>query len=215
MSKTISEIYAEYKIMPSLERHMLRMTAVAVLICDNFVEPLPKEEIITSCLLHDMGNIIKSNLSLFPEFLEPQGLAYWQNVKDEYIAKYGPDEHHATLRIMKELGVPDELIRFVDQMRFSLLCKHKDGDDFAVKILTYADNRVDPKGVVSFDERVLEAKRRYKDTSKHSKEEWQILTACGKEIEKQIFSKCKIKPEDINNESVEPVTRELRNFVIK
>ena len=35
------------------------------------------------------------------------------------------------------------------------------------------------------------------------------------QIEKQIFSKCKIKPEDITDETVKPVIEELKNFVIK
>ena len=58
MVRKISEIYAEYKIMPNLQMHMYRVAAVASLIYDNFNEPLNKEEIITACLLHDMGNII-------------------------------------------------------------------------------------------------------------------------------------------------------------
>ena len=36
----------------------------------------------------------------------------------------------------------------------------------------------------------------------------------ARQIEKQIFSKCKIKPEDINNETVAPIISELKNFVI-
>jgi hypothetical protein len=45
-------------------------------------------------------------------------------------------------------------------------------------------------------------------------EERDRLVACGQEIEKQIFAKCKIKPEDITDASVAPIIEELRNFVI-
>ena len=81
MTKNISEIYEEYKIMPNLREHMLRVAGAASLICDNFTEPLNKEEIISACLLHDMGNIIKFKLDYFPEFNKPEKAEYWQNVQ--------------------------------------------------------------------------------------------------------------------------------------
>ncbi len=216
MPLSIDKIYKKYKTMSALQNHMLRVAAVASLVCDNFDEPLNKEEIVAACLLHDMGNIIKSDLEYFPEFLQPEGLEYWKNVKDEYVAKYGADEHEATIKIMQELGLSERVIEFVDQIKFSFLCNHRDSDDMSTKIISYADGRVDPHGVVSYDERMDEGKKRYKGrTDVFAVEGREKLIACGKEIEKQIFSKCKIKPEDITNETVAPVISKLRNFVIK
>lgn len=225
MSRKISEIYTEYKIMPSLAMHMYRVASVASLICDNFRQPINKDEIITACLLHDMGNIIKSNLSLFPEFLEPEGLEYWQKVKDEYIKKYGEDEHKATIEIMKELNISEKIINFVDQLSFSSLCRHRNSNFFDIKIIHYSDVRVDPYGIVSFEERMNEAKKRYKNHKNSLEEtERQNLVICGKELEKQIFEHCKIKPEgspvglcprDINDETVKPVILELKDFMVK
>lgn len=217
MSKKISEIYTEYKIMKSLQEHMLRVAAVAYLICDNFSEPLNKEEIITACLLHDMGNIIKSKLEYFPEFLRPEGLEYWQGVQNEYINKYGQDEHEATVQIMKELSAPTSYIKLVEQIGFPLLCTNAIINNFSNKIVTYADMRVDPHGVVSYDERINEAKVRYEGREQllPGGEAREKLIACGKDIEKQIFAKCKIKPEDINNDTIAPIISKLRDFVIK
>ncbi len=216
MSKTISEIYEKYKIMPNLQAHMLRVTAVASLICDSYDEQLPKEEIVTACLLHDMGNIIKSRLDYFPEFLEPQGMEYWQKVQNEYIERYGKDEHHATLEIMKEINVSQDIIALVDNIEFSQVCELCDNGDIPNKIICYSDNRVSPHGVVSLVERIDEAKKRYenKESFKRTESERVKLVFCIKEIEKQIFAKCKIKPEDINNESIAPVISELSNYVI-
>ena len=216
MARKISEIYAEYKIMPILQEHMLRVAAVASLICDNFSEPLPKNDIITACLLHDMGNILKSNFKFFPESLEPEGLKYWQKIKDDFIKKYGNSEHEATIQIMKELGVSLNAISLVDKIKFSLLCNHCDNDDMSIKTIVYSDARVDPYGVVSYDERMNEAKERYKNHKNNpGKKELKKLVACGKKIEKQIFAKCKIKPEDINDETVAPIVSILRNFIVK
>lgn len=213
MPKKISEIYTEYKIMSNLQEHMLRVAAVASLICENFNEPLPKEEIVTACLIHDMGNIIKSRFEFFPEFLEPEGLEYWQKVKDDYIKKYGENEEDANEKIAQELGVSSKIIFLVNQDCFSLFCQQKDSDNMGVKVMHYADARVSPYGVVSYEERMNEAKKRYENSPRE--EERQKFVACGKEIEKQIFAKCKIKPEDINDETVAQVILELKDFVVK
>lgn len=219
MPKTISEIYTEYKIMPSLQMHMLRVAAVASLICDNFEEPLPKEDIITACLLHDMGNIIKSDLMLFPDFREPEGLPYWQGVKDEYVKKYGQNEHKATVLILHELGLGKNFIEIIDHVDFKLSCIIQENDSLIYRIVNYADWRVDPFGVVSYEHRMEEGKRRYENSNRTfggvDETERLRLVGCGKEIEKQIFAKCKIKPEDITDETVASVIEELRNFVVK
>jgi len=217
--KKISEIYEEYKIIPSLQEHMLRVAAVASLICDNFTEPLPKEEIITACLFHDMGNIIKFRMDIMPQFFEPEGIEYWQKVQEEFRGKYGENEHKATVQIMRELGSRDEVIKVVEGINFLLFCNHRDSDDFSVKIVVCADGRVDPHGIVSYEERMEEGRKRYQNHKSTfgavDENKRQELVACGKDIEKQIFAKCKIRPEDITNESVAPIITGLRNFVIK
>ncbi len=215
MDMSISDIYKKYKIMPSLARHMLRVAGVASIICDNLNESVDKNEIVVACLLHDMGNIIKSKLDYFPEFLEPEGLAYWQKVKYDYMEKYGKDEHNATLQIMKEIGVSDNVISLANENRFSLLCKHSNIDDIRNKIIHYADARVGPHSVLSYEERMEDANKRYKNHELSVEEvERNKLIACGKDMEQQIFAKCKIKPEDINNESVKDIVSSLRDFVI-
>jgi hypothetical protein len=214
MSKTVSQIYTEYKIMPSLQMHMLRVAAVASMICDNFTEPISKEDIIIACLLHDMGNIIKSNLNIFKEFYEPEGIEYWQAVKDEYVTKYGDDAHMANLRIMKELGVSERIIFLADQDQFSLICSHFENSDMDVKITHYSDGRVAPHGVLSYQGRMDEAKKRYGNKLR-LEEERNRLVKCGLGIEQQIFAKCNIKPEDITDASVAPIIEELKGFVIK
>ncbi|MEX2028978.1 MAG: HD domain-containing protein [Candidatus Paceibacterota bacterium] len=210
--RSISDIYEEYKIMPSLQMHMLRVAGVASVICDSINEPVNKEDIIIACLLHDMGNIIKSDLKIFPEFVEPEGLEYWQGVKNEYIEKYGDkgQEHRATLAIVKELGLKDQVVSLIDRVRFSLLCEHVQANDVNMKVVHYADTRVGPYGVLSYEERLREANIRYQYNDEERR-----LVKCGKEIEKQIFAKCKIKPEDINDKNVVTIVSELKNYIVR
>ena len=115
--KKIIEIYKEYKIMPMLAMHQMRVAAVAMEIADSFDTGIDKESIVKACLLHDMGNIIKFHLERNPEWNEPLGTEYWQSVKDEYILLYGNHEHHASLKIAKALGMSTytiELINCID-----------------------------------------------------------------------------------------------------
>ncbi len=107
--RQVRDLYRDYKIMPSLAAHQFRVAGVAWAIMDATDEsalpsPLRRNEVISACLLHDMGNILKFDLSYFPEFLEPEGLSYWKVVKADFRAKYGMDEHAATLQIAKEIG---------------------------------------------------------------------------------------------------------------
>jgi 5'-deoxynucleotidase YfbR-like HD superfamily hydrolase len=57
--------------MRNLQLHQLRVAAVGQIICESIPDFDETEEVVTTCLLHDMGNIIKFDLNYFPEFLEP------------------------------------------------------------------------------------------------------------------------------------------------
>jgi isoleucyl-tRNA synthetase len=214
MEMTISDIYKKYKIPPNLQMHMLRVAAVASLVCDNFAEPINKEEIITACLLHDMGNIIKFTFNDLLELLEPEGKEYWQDVKNEYIEKYGSSEHEASLKIAEELQTSNEVLEAIKSVGFIEAFTTVLSENSAHKILEYADSRVDPYGVVSLEERFLDFRKRYDrlntDSGKRESYEKALRT-----MEKQVFEKCKIKPEDITDASVASIIEEFKKFIIK
>jgi len=213
--KKIGDIYKEYKIMPFLMMHQMRVASVAMQICESLDMQIDEESIVRACLLHDMGNVIKFNLGHFPEENEPEGTEYWKKVQDEYILKYGEDEHVASLAISKELGASSyiyDLIHSVDASYVEIISKE---EDFGKKICFYADNRVTPHGVASLLERNIEAKERYKDHPHSFTEEERLYFMKNMtEIEKQIFSHSKIKPEDINDESIKNYLEKLQDFSI-
>src|SRR3989344_4593066 len=131
--RTISEIYKEYKIHIGLRMHMLRVAGVASLICDDIDLPVEKDNIVTACLLHDMGNIIKSDLEYFPEFCEPEGLEYWLKVKEEFVSKYGNNEDVATDKIIRELGL-EKILGIWEAFGFLKVFSNRDNSDFKKKI---------------------------------------------------------------------------------
>ena len=203
--------------MPNLVQHQIRVAGVSMQICDSLDIKVDKDSIVKACLLHDMGNIIKFNLiqtqSLFGlSDLEIKDAIIIQN---EFIQKYGKSEHKATVSIGEELGVSPyilELIDCVDSSNLEILAMN---DDFNKKICMYADGRVTPHGVVSIQERSLEAKERYKNHPNKFDEESRLhFNKNVGSIESQIFSHSNIKPEDINDESIKNFLEILKNFEI-
>jgi hypothetical protein len=193
--------------------HQLRVAAVAKLVCENFTKPIDADNVVLACLFHDMGNIIKSDLSYFPEFLEPEGLAYWQTVKDGFIQKYGTEEHIAMLSIAKEVGLPPAAINYLENIGFSKLENTAARDSFEIKICSYADMRVGPYRVLSIDERLAEGRKRYegrKDSKAFATERFEVVANALHRVEEQIFSFEKIDPEDIAEETIETVLEDLK-----
>ncbi len=215
MALPIETIYKMYKIMPLLGDHMLRVAGVASMICDSSSVPIDKESVITACLLHDMGNIIKSDLNRFAEFRGEKSLEYWEQVKQDYIKKYGSNEHDASMKIARELGVSKTVLDLIYGVDFSNI-PLMESKSIEYQICLYADARVDPMGIVSFSQRLREGRERYKNT-KHTIDDtkWELVEQIFGRVEKKLFAKCKIKPEDINDNSAAPIISELKNFVIK
>jgi putative nucleotidyltransferase with HDIG domain len=214
----VLEVYERYKIMPQLQEHQLRVAAVAKQICDNFTEPVDSETVVKACLLHDMGNILKFDLGeSLPEFLEPKGRDYWEGVKKETAHKYGSDEHKASVEIARELGMDETVIKCIESIDFAKeLDNARVETDIRIKICDTADLRVDPHGVVSMAQRLEEGAKRYKqrpDKWLTEEKRQKVVEACFL-IERQIFEKCKIKPQDITNESTKPIIERLRAYKI-
>ncbi|MFA5773420.1 MAG: HD domain-containing protein [Candidatus Paceibacterota bacterium] len=213
--RKITDIYEEYKNMPLLAMHQIRVAAVAMMICDSLDISVDKENIVKACLIHDIGNIVKFDLNHFPEQNKPEGIDYWQKVKNEFTTKYGSDDHIATLTIVRELGISPRIYEFVDCIDTSVAEKIVEEDDFGKKICAYVDNRVSPYGVVSAEEHSLDSKERYKNHP-HAFDEGRrsFFMENIYSIEKQIFSHSNIKPEDINDESVAKYIEKVKDFEI-
>ncbi len=193
--------------------HQMRVAAVAKFIVDNLQAPVDADNIVQAALFHDTGNIIKSDLALFPEFTKPEGLAYWEKVKREYIEKYGSDEHLATIAIARDIGLGARALQLIENVGFGKMLLIRDSDDLEGKVVEYADMRVAPHGVVGIAERVREGAVRYAGTkSGFSSSKYIELTEALKAVEKEVFARSKIKPEDVTGDSVRSVIEELKNY---
>ena len=217
--KTPREIYSAYKIMPSLQLHQLRVAAVGKLICGNFTKPINEPDIVLACLFHDMGNILKFKLGQIPEALEPQGLEYWEGVKEDFKKRYGIDEHKATEAIAQEIGLSEAARTYIKAVKFSFADKTRVEGSFEEKICEYADSRVAPYGVVSLEARLEEGRKRslshnISGSLASPKNRYDALVEAERGIEKDIFAQTKIKPEDVTDSSVAQLLEELWEYPV-
>jgi HD superfamily phosphodiesterase len=214
----ISDIYQKYKIPQMLQLHQLRVAGVASIICDNFNQKVDKQTIISVGLLHDMGNIVKYNFDYPDEFFAPEGKEYWKGVQKESIQKYGDNDNEANLKIVKEMNAPREVVQIVSNMAFVKLDQILVSKMTELKINEYSDLRVAPSGVLSLENRLLEGRERYLHRHKFShwqnKEVFKRLFNMALKLEKQIFKYCRIKPEGITDDTVNPLIESLRSFEI-
>lgn len=196
--------------------HQLRVAAVGKLVCDNLAIPIQTEDVILAGLFHDMGNIIKFDLEQFPEFRKPEGIEYWQKVKDDFLAKYGADVHEATYRIAKEIALPERVIEILKSIGFSKLEQIRLRVPYEHKIVQYADMRAAPPGIVSMDDRIEEGAKRYgyRNESPEAQEHSNLLVNCAHELERQLFSVAAISPEDITDEKIAPIIEELKGYPV-
>lgn len=207
----IIEIYNKYYLPENLQMHMLRVAACSNLIIDNWNGlEIDKESIIRVCLLHDMGNMVKipEEESKDEEFLK---------VRKKYFDKYGTNDHEINLEIGKQEGLTEKEITILDGKRSRKNEETLQSNSYERKICAYCDQRVAPNGVVGIKERLEDAKIRYKDKPLSvwsNEEKANYLIKCSLGIDKQIMKYCKLKPEDINDSTIETYIEKLKKYEI-
>jgi len=209
----VAEIYQKYKIPPQLQLHQLRVAAVAKYICDNFTREIDTQEIITADLFHDMGNIIKFDLTLFPEYLEPEGYDYWRKVQLDFIEKYGNEEHLATYEIAREIGISPRSFDILQSIGSSKSQQRLRDDDYSRKIAHYVDGRVSPNGVVSIKSRVADVNKRVLMRKKNQPQRRMTKPETAEnflKIQNQLQKYSKIDLEEITDDTIKGIVEELR-----
>lgn len=215
MAMTINDIYATYQIMPQLKTHMLRVAGVGKIIAENWVDTCDSKLVTDLCLLHDMGNVVKFDLSeeavKTKMFGVSTDLEYWREVQREYRQKYGKDAHTATKGILSEAKL-DRFNKYIDEehVLYFAEAKEKELDQASVAaiVLMYADCRVTPSGVVSYRERIDDLKARYGGVDSATWYDWTYW------FEQWMQGKVEIDLQSIKEESVTPLFDELLTHTI-
>jgi HD superfamily phosphodiesterase len=205
----LKQIYETHSIPKNLRRHMIWVASVAEMLCDNCKEKVDKESIIASCLIHDLGNFIKmdfddpNNVALFDKEDAPK-IPFFKQKKEEMRKKFGPNAEHANTIIAQELGVTLKVKLLVEHRPFEVKNGKLLSNELEEVIASYADLRVSPQGMASIKERMDEYEHRYKLLNDANHIEFsKKFKPLAIEMENKLFTKMKIKPEDINNESIQ------------
>ncbi len=220
MRKNIADIYGEYRIPPWLALHMYRVAAVAATVFDarrrvhGAESDTGRDDLISACLLHDMGNIIKFDFTILDAEVTKEGKDHWEIVRSDMIARYGRDEHHATLAILDELGVSPRVREIVDGIGFSKNEATLRSGDTLLQIAVYADSRVVPSGVNSLDERIRDMYVRYADRYPERAIETERQVKAIHDIEQELFRDIPLTPADITETSIAAIREELPRFDI-
>ncbi|OGM91780.1 hypothetical protein A2755_03120 [Candidatus Wolfebacteria bacterium RIFCSPHIGHO2_01_FULL_48_22] len=219
---TPREIYEHYKIPPLLQLHQLRVAAVGKMLCDKFSEGVRAETVILTGLFHDMGNILKIDLSEdgpLLSLIEPGKLEYWRDVKEDFARMYGTNEHVAGMAIGHEIGLSGDVLNIIDNMSLSKTVWILQEGSLEMNISKYADLRVGPRGILSLQGRLAEWRERYKgkeyDAGKSYDKELisQAEKACA-EIEKYVCAATHIHPSDITDESIALLIEKLKDYPV-
>lgn len=155
---------------------MLRVAAVAKVICDNWIwEDFDKEATMTSCFLHDMGNILKFNLDLYPDFFQPEWVDYWKWIKEQY-KQYWSNDWEATLSLAYSLGISKTAMKVLYAQVMLPFQSNVEGNNIAIKICEFADMSVSPHWIISWRERILDLEKRNMKNHAMSLEKAQEVT---------------------------------------
>ncbi len=211
---TIRDLYSKYQIMPQLVTHMLRVAGVAKIIAEHWKDGCDVKQITNLCLLHDMGNIVKFDLSEGVDrqkFGEIESLPHWRQIQKEYLNKYGKSAYDATTGILAEAKL-EKYIPYISEEKKLYFTEARESElshaSIPSIILMYSDCRVKPSGVVSYRERIDDLKSRYGGVRTDTWNEWTYF------FEIWMQSKVNIQLSEITEKSVEPLFDELLTYTI-
>lgn len=212
----ILELYNKYEIMPQLVRHQLSVAGITKIITDQWSEKEIARKSVLASLLHDMGNIVKFDLSdeAQAKFQTQKDtpnidLVYWRKVQEKYRAKYGQDAHEATIGILKAESLNEYAEYMIEEANLyhsSPTRAMLSAASYPAVMVLYADLRVTPRGVVSLDERIDDLQRRYGDFRPESK--W------GATLEGYVQESSKLNISTIDDEQVTKYAEELLRYEI-
>ncbi|MCB9359390.1 hypothetical protein H6503_05645 [Candidatus Woesearchaeota archaeon] len=123
------------------------------------------------------------------------------DVKKKHCLMIGKDELHEKQggELLKSIGF-DRIGEVISRHGISSLHDGSLNGDWESMIVHYADKRVIHDKIASLDERIEDAKIRYPESRSYAEK----VRAARQILERQIFKNLDIKPEDIDEEAVEP-----------
>ncbi|MFP4118750.1 MAG: HD domain-containing protein [Candidatus Woesearchaeota archaeon] len=205
--RKIDDIYDRFSIPSFLAHHMRTVAAIGRFVCDNLQETLDTDCVVAALLLHDLGNVVKFDLDspLTDKLCSSAEKNQLKRLQTEFRERYGASADEATMSMVAGLDVPQKVTWLLENANWLNIETVRDSASFELKVCAYADYRVSPTGIVSLEERLSDLRRRYQDyphTDTLPEDEVRKRDAAYYDIEKQLFSRADITPEDITEETI-------------
>lgn len=216
---TAREIYERYQLPPWLRLHQLRVAAVGKMAAEAQAVPVDVSLIVSTCLVHDIGAIVKFDFSTREEKLRalcpPEEIPHWIAVQADMHKRYGTKEYPASKAILEELGLERVLAVFT-RMGLANVKDVLEKDERHVQIAQYGDMRVGPTGIFPLKARMQDVMDRYteywrQDGRGNEMGDYPMLMET---LEARIFEGARIRPEDITDASVAPLIEELWDWEV-
>ncbi len=214
----VNGIYEEFDSPQNLREHMMRVAGAVSLICDNWKGPkINKDDAIAAALLHDLGNVVKYDLSSEGRRLvgDDSDIETLKELQQKMVAKYGKDADAASAKMAQEAGVNERVLELIAENGIDHIEDTANSNDMERKILKYCDLRALPRGIGSLDERFEEVRVRYSTRNVFAKalDENQLIAwkETANRIETDIFKNVKkgFKPSSITDKSVSKYIEEF------
>lgn len=214
---TTQQIFDHFNIPLGLQQHMYTVAGIGKYITDNWLgEKINQQAIVTALLIHDLGNLVKFDLSPGAKVYDPTlATDQWRKNQQMMIEQYSSDAHQATLIMAKEIVTDPLVLKLVASMDATNLAKTFN-QSWEEKICEYADLRVTPFGITSLENRLNDIHQRYKQHSQAWSDE-QLLTqnkSFGQKIEQQLQTNTKVDIITIPAEKIATYLVELPDYQI-
>jgi 5'-deoxynucleotidase YfbR-like HD superfamily hydrolase len=203
-SQEAKRLHLKYQTPDHIIEHCKKVAAVAQQIAKAYMKKgidIDIESIRDACLLHDLLRIVdiedKNYEKLCTEASE-EDIAIWNEIKAKY---KGMDHPQAGYKFLMGLG-EEKIALMVIKHRFeAIIDPNLQPFNIEEKIVTYADKRIMHSTLVSLQKRFEDGARRYYAANLHlipdEEKEAEIYQAYF-DLEKELFSKIELKPEDIH-----------------
>ncbi len=202
----VNEVYQNYQTPKSLQEHMLRVASLASILLDNWTgTSLDKDAIINACTIHDIAKPMTFDLAKQAQFgMSESDIEKLRLFQIEIKAKYGEQEHQATIGICKAVGCDAHTVQFVNNLEWKYIPRLFQEQDTASLIPIYCDMRIGPKGILPLQVRLEELKKRvngddYEDNVKN-----------GNAAEQEIIKNVQV---DVNSITTEQLDRNFETLL--
>lgn len=214
---TFEQFCQEYKILPNLKDHLLDVASLTALICRNYKEELPVsyDDAIKAAILHDIGNMAKSDPDTLGSYLDvnEHDLELWKDRLKAFKDKYGYNDHEVTQRLLRELKVPSNISQAIQNKSFGNIIANASSDDLLVKLISYADLRINPNGIVSVQERLEYIKNRYPKYSE--REDFDQMCQAALDLELEVQKSTNVDLQSITSEQLKTLAKSLNLVDVK